>query len=117
MAPINFHDKHFRSVQNTGNGKVTPATLFHYRQKNKVIWATYEGGDILFGTLSGFINGNGDLEFLYQHQNQSGKFLTGKCVSHPEILADNRIRLHEKWQWTCNDHSTGESVVEEIRTD
>jgi len=41
--------------------------------------------------------------------------MTGICRSTPQTLADGRIRLHEKWQWTCGDLSLGESVVEEIR--
>jgi hypothetical protein len=40
--------------------------------------------------------------------------MTGRCVSTPEILNDGRLRLHEKWHWTCSDFSEGESIVEEI---
>jgi hypothetical protein len=40
--------------------------------------------------------------------------MTGICRSTPEILPDGRIRLHEKWQWTSGDRSSGESIVEEI---
>jgi hypothetical protein len=50
----------------------------------------------------------------YQHLNQAGTFMSGKCFSTPEILPDGRIRLHEKWQWTSGDYSSGESVIEEI---
>lgn len=32
----------------------------------------------------------------------------------PEILPDGRIRLHERWQWTNGDGSSGTSIVEEL---
>ena len=50
----------------------------------------------------------------YQYINKEGELMTGKCISAPEILPDGRIRLKEKWQWTCGDHTGGESVVEEV---
>lgn len=112
---INFHNRYFRSVSNTANGEVGVETFFHYRQKGKIIWATYEGGSVLFGTLSGIINNSGQPEFTYQHMNREGEFMTGKCISVPEVLPDGRIRLSEQWQWTCKDHSEGESVVEEVQ--
>ncbi len=49
----------------------------------------------------------------YQHLNQKGELMTGKCFSTPETLSDGRIRLREKWQWTSGDFSEGESIVEE----
>lgn len=116
MSVINYHNRYFRSSSNTENGEVSAETTFHYRQKGAaIIWATYEGGQILFGTLSGQILPSGDLLFHYQHQNKAGAFMTGKCQSTPEILEDGRILLHEKWQWTSGDGSKGESLIEEIR--
>lgn len=114
-AGINFHNRYFKSVSNSANGEVGEETLFHYRQKGNVIWATYEGGSVQFGTLSGIINISGQPEFTYQHMNREGEFMTGKCISVPEVLPDGRIRLSEEWQWTCKDHSKGESVVEEVQ--
>jgi len=40
--------------------------------------------------------------------------MTGVCRSRLEILADGRYRLHEDWQWTSGDLSSGSSIVEEI---
>ncbi|MGB0525978.1 MAG: n-acetylglutamate synthase [Flammeovirgaceae bacterium] len=115
MKKINYHNKYFRSSSNTANGEVSAETTFHYRQEGeRIIWATYEGGEIRFGTLSGEVFPNGELEFCYQHQNKAGQFMTGRCHSVPEVLADGRIRLHEQWQWTSGNQSKGESVIEEI---
>lgn len=72
------------------------------------------GGAIVFGTLIAKCDKAGNLEMRYQQLNLDGNLMTGKCASTPEILADGRIRLHEKWQWTCGDFSEGESIIEEI---
>ncbi len=108
---INLNNKKFTSIVNSSNGEVSSDTIFHYRQKGNIIWATYEGGDILFGTLSGKISKN-QLVFTYQHQNLEGEFMTGKCETKVELV-DKKIRLNESWQWTCRDFSSGTSVLEE----
>jgi len=109
---MNLQGKKFKSISSSGNAEVDSNTVFEYRQKGNIVWATYEGGEILFGTLSGRWE-NEKLIFTYQHQNLKREFLTGKCESIPELV-NGKIRLHEKWRWTCNDYSNGESVIEEI---
>jgi len=111
---IILNGKRFKSISITKNGEVNSETTFHYRQNKNVIWATYEGGNILFGTLSGKLEKN-KLTFTYQHQNINGEFKTGKCKSDIKIV-NNKIRLKEKWEWTCDDYSKGKSELEEIST-
>jgi Asp/Glu/Hydantoin racemase len=112
--PLNYDGRRFRSVANTPNGEVDAQTVFHYRQQGDVIWATYSGGGIAFGTFTGRVLAGGVLDFNYAHVNVAGQSMTGHCVSTPEILPDTRIRLREVWQWTSGDRSRGESVVEEM---
>ncbi|HVF87905.1 MAG TPA: hypothetical protein VM866_09955 [Pyrinomonadaceae bacterium] len=112
---INYHDRFFALQSNSGNGEVGAGTVFHYRQKGDVVWGTYEGGQILFGTLVAKIDENGVLDMRYQHVNLSGELMTGRCRSTPEVLPDNRLRLHESWQWTSGDNSAGTSVIVEIK--
>lgn len=109
---MNLHNKQFRALSNSDNGEVGGATRFHYRQEGDVIWATYQGGDIKFGTLSGWIKGS-ELFFHYQHQNRAGEFMTGKCSTRIQLQA-HKIQLHETWQWTSGDQSSGTSILEEI---
>lgn len=111
---LNLNGKKFKSVLNSENGEVNSDTIFEYRQEKSIVWATYQGGDILFGTLSGKI-ANNELTFTYQHQNLKGEFKTGKCESSPEII-DGKLYLKESWEWTCDDFSKGESVIAEITT-
>ncbi|MGI8641962.1 MAG: n-acetylglutamate synthase [Pyrinomonadaceae bacterium] len=114
MTNTNYDNKLFSSVNNSETGEVSSATVFHYHQKDNLIWAEYAGGGIVFGTLMAKCDEDGNLDMRYQHLNTSGDLMTGICQSTPEILADGRIRLYEKWQWTCGDFSKGESIIEEI---
>jgi hypothetical protein len=114
MSKINYDNKKFASVQNSETGEVSGETIFHYHQKEAIVWAEYSGGEIVFGTLIATADENGKLDMRYQHINKSGELMTGKCLSTPEILSDGRIRLHENWQWTSGDLSAGESVIEEL---
>ena len=113
----NIYDrKKFVSVNNTENGEVTSETVFRYRQNERIVWAEYSGGDILLGHVVGTVNDSGIIDMRYHHINRHGELMTGICISTPEILDDGRIRLREEWQWTCKDHSKGNSIIEEINT-
>ena len=112
---INYDNRTFKSVSNSETGEVSAETIFYYHQKDKLVWAEYAGGEIVLGSLMAKVLADDSLEMRYQHLNKSGELMTGKCRSTPEILDDGRIRLHEKWQWTCGDGATGESIVEEVK--
>lgn len=111
---INYNDKYFRPVNNSENGETGSDTVFHYRQENNIIFATYAGGRIIKGQLIGLVDDAGKLTFSYQQVNDRGELMTGQCVSVPEIMTGGKIRLYEKWKWTSGDLSEGESVLEEI---
>ena len=112
--PLNIDNRKFRAISNSEGGEVNEQTTFHYRQNGNLIWATYSGGNVRHGTITGKIRENGFIEFAYAHINENDEIMTGKVVSRPEILEDGRIRFQESWQWTCKDYSSGESIVEEI---
>lgn len=110
---INVHNKIFRSSSNSTSGEVSSETTFHYKQEGRVIYADYSGGDIIKGFLVGTIEQD-CLIFVYQHVNAKHEIKTGKCTSYPEQLPNGKLRLLEKWEWTCGDFSKGESVIEEV---
>lgn len=113
---IEFNNRVFTSVSSSENAEVNGETIFYYHQTGANITAQYKGGIITDGQIVGTITNEGRLEFRYQHMNIQGEFMTGVCFATPEVLPDGRIRLYEKWQWTCGDYSKGESVVEEIQS-
>ena len=111
---ISYDGRIFKPISNSSTGEVGDETLFHYHQNGDNVWAEYSGGQIRFGTLIAKVLDDGSLDMRYQHVNTNGELMTGICVSTPEPLPDGRLRLHEKWQWTSGDLSSGESVIEEI---
>lgn len=109
---FNLHDKKFKAIANSSNGDVSSDTQFHYRQQGDKVWATYNGGNIALGTLIGKVSGH-KISLIYQQLDLKGEFLTGYCDT--VISIENRkIRLDEKWRWTCKDFSEGTSQLEEI---
>lgn len=112
---IDYHDRIFRASGATPGGDVDGETTFHYRQSGDVVWATYEGGGVRFGTLVARVSPDGALDMRYQQVARSGEIKTGRCVSTPEVLPDGRLRLHERWHWTEGGDGAGTSVVEQVR--
>lgn len=112
---MNYHNKIFKSVQNSDNGEVSSSTIFRYFQEDEVLWAEYSGGAIVKGNIIGKVNKDGHIEMRYQHISSDDSFKTGICHSKPEITEDGRIRLHENWQWTSGDQSKGYSIIEEVK--
>lgn len=111
---ISYHNRRFRSVQNSATGEVSSETVFRYFQDGDIVWAEYSGGEIVRGHLIAKCDGEGRLDMRYQHINRQGELMTGVCRSTPEVLPDGRIRLRERWQWTSGDLSSGESTIEEV---
>ena len=111
---VDYNDRLFRAVSNSGSSEVDDQTLFSYRQYGDVVWATYQGGAIALGTMVGVIRGDGTLDLRYQHVSASGAIRSGRCVSTPEVIDDDRVRLHEAWEWTEGGHGAGTSIVEQV---
>jgi hypothetical protein len=112
---IHYDGRIFSSVSNSASGDVSSETRFLYRQRGDVVWATYEGGAVRFGTLVARVAPDGALDMRYQHVSEDGTLKTGTCRSVPELLPDGRLRLHESWAWTSPAEASGSSVVEEVR--
>lgn len=110
---MNYNNKVFKPISNTENGETSNETIFHYKQVGNVVTATYSGGKISQGHLIGLVDSFGNIEMHYHQVNEKNELMTGICKSTPEILANGKIRLHEAWEWTSGDKSTGTSIIEE----
>jgi hypothetical protein len=111
---VDYDARVFRSVANSDGGDVDGETTFQYHQRDNVVWATYAGGSVVFGTLLAKVDDSGHLDMRYQHVSVDGSFKSGRCHSRPERLPDGRLRLHERWRWTDGADGEGESIIEEI---
>ena len=110
---INYNNRVFTPVSNSENGETSSDTIFHYKQNGNIVTAEYSGGKIIYGHLLGIVDNSGDIDMRYHQINIQGEIMTGTCKSIPEILESGKIRLHENWQWTSGNHSTGNSIIEE----
>ena len=109
-----YHNKHFRPVQNTENGETSSETVFHYQQEGNILTSEYKGGKIIKGHLIGIVDEFGNIDMRYHQVNDKNEIMTGICRSVPEILPNGKIRLHETWKWTSGDCSEGRSIIEEL---
>ena len=110
---ISYNNKIFKPLTTTANSEVSEETTFHYKQKGNVLTCEYSGGNIIYGHLLGLVDKDGHIDMRYHQINRKGEIMTGICNSTPEILSDGKIRLHESWQWTSGDRSSGQSIIEE----
>lgn len=114
MVNINYNGKVFRTVSNSNNGEVNNDTIFKYFQSGETVWAEYSGGGVHNGHLLAKVDSDGNLAMSYHHINDQQQLMSGKCRSRPEIMDNGKLRMHEQWQWTCHDQSSGVSIVEEL---
>lgn len=111
---MNYDGRSFRSTTNSAGGDVGGDTIFRYHQQGELVWGTYAGGAVKWGTLLARVDGAGNLDMRYQHIGSDGAFKAGRCLSRAEVLPDGRLRLHERWIWTEGAAGEGQSTVEEI---
>lgn len=112
MPQFNYDSREFVGVVNYDDGDLTRDTRFTYYQDSDTVWGTYEGGGVVFGTLIAKPLSDGSLDMVWQYLNRDGKFISGTCVSKPEILPDGRYRLYESWE--TSDGVSGTSVIQEV---
>lgn len=104
----------FRAVETSSSSQTGQDTIFKYEQIGDMVTATYAGGDVRFGQILGQVDADGILNMRYHHLTPDGELMTGWCVTTPEILPNRKMRLHEKWKWTCGHRERGQSILEEI---
>lgn len=110
---INYNGKTFSPITNTENGETSSETVFVYKQVGNILTSEYAGGKIKKGHLIGLVDDHGNIDIRYHQINEKEEIMTGICLSKPEVMKNGKIRLHETWQWTSGDLSTGHSIIEE----
>ena len=105
--------RRFRAVENSAGGQVGGETEFVFSQAGRFVHACYSGGTIELGFLVGVASGE-RVEFRYAHVDHTGLIASGHSIDIIEVLADGRLRLHERWRWESKIGS-GTSILEEIK--
>lgn len=111
---INYDDRRFRVVDTSGNSETDDSTVFHYKQQGNIVRCEYSSQTIVRGHLIGLVDQDGSIDMRYHQVNQDGTLMTGICRSRPEVNEQGKITLHEEWEWTSGDRSSGQSSLEEI---
>lgn len=93
-------------------GEVDAETRFRYHEADGVVWADYDGGEIVRGQLIGTREGD-TLDFRYVQLNLAGQTSSGHCVTRVSELPDGRLVLDETWEWESRP-GNGTSAVEEV---
>ncbi|MFK8846352.1 hypothetical protein [Streptomyces sp. Ac-502] len=109
---INYDGRKFRPV-GTDPGESGRVAVYH--QEGDLLWGEFTGGDARRGVLSGVCAPDGALEFAYCVVLTDGAVVSGRCRSRPEVLADGRVRLAERWERFGAHAASGVSCIEEIR--
>lgn len=114
MSDFNLNNKIFKGIENYDDGDFNQDTIFHYRQDNNIVWATFQAGGTKFGTIVGYIDEQNYIRMTWQYLSTTNEFISGKTISRVEILKDGRYRLHESWTTNLQEPVSGTSVIEEI---
>ncbi|MGH3942276.1 MAG: hypothetical protein ACRDTG_27385 [Pseudonocardiaceae bacterium] len=108
---IDYDGRKFRA----SHGPDEEATIAEYHQDGDLLWGEFSGGRTRRGSLTGLRTPDGTLDFAYTMVLRNGEVISGHCFSTPEVLADGRIRLHEKFERYGPHATTGFSHIEEIQ--
>jgi hypothetical protein len=107
-VPVDYSGRRFAPAGSTG----TPTSVGRYHQDGDSVWAEFAGPAVRVGRLVGTRRPDGVIDASYCYVTAAGAAVAGTCESTPEVLADGRVRLIERWRRM--DGSSGVSVIEEI---
>ena len=83
--PINYHNTQFKPVMNSENGETSSETIFHYKQHDHILTATYSGGQITAGHLIGLVDESGTIDMRYHQVNDKNDSLLGCFLQMPKM--------------------------------
>ena len=108
--PLSYDGRVFRSIE--ADPAETDVPTGHYHHDGDLVWAEFAGGRLRTGRLVGTCAPDGTITAAYCQVAADGSVVAGEVVSKPEVLADGRVTLAERWRRA--DGSTGISHIEEI---
>lgn len=105
---MNLDNKRFVTVSNE-HGTSSSETIFHYRQKGRVITGSYQGGLIAQGQIIGKQTGENEIALLYQCLTTEGDLRTGESEGIVIQEDNGKLRITFNWRWLNGDQSGGTS--------
>ena len=106
---FNLDNKSFVLLNNSEEGTVDQATVFHYNQNGNLVKAEYHGGQILWGTIVGELIRD-KMKMLYQCMTVDGELKAGQAFAKLSWHANKKIRLDLEWKWLGDHTGKGTSI-------
>jgi hypothetical protein len=107
--PLDLDLRIFEVVETSASSAVSSETVFEFRELDGVVEATYAGGEVVRGSLTGRRDGD-RVATAYGQLHAGGKVRTGTAVMRVEPRPGGQLRLIEEFAWS--DGSRGRNVLE-----
>jgi hypothetical protein len=107
--PLDLDLRVFEVVETSPASAISSETVFEFRVRDGVVDATYAGGEVVRGFLTGRRDGD-RLATAYAQLHAGGELRTGTAAVQIEPLPGGRLRLIEEFAWS--DGRLGHNVLE-----
>ncbi|WP_410670880.1 hypothetical protein [Amycolatopsis sp. cmx-4-68] len=104
---LSYDGRRFRAL---GGGDGAYA---EYRQRGNLVWAEFEGGHVVRGTVTGTCDAGGVLRLAYTMVLGGGEVIAGHSTSTPQWHGGTLV-LREVWERYGEHAATGVSYLEEV---
>jgi hypothetical protein len=99
----------FEVVETSSASAISSETVFEFRERDGVVEATYAGGEVVRGFLTGRREGD-RVATAYAHLHAGGELRAGTADVRIEPRPGGRLRLIEEFAWS--DGPRGRNVLE-----
>ena len=111
---IDLHGKRFTLISNSAGNANPGETIFVFEQKGKALRATYEGGGVVLGAITGIVEEESSLFVLFQQVTTTGKLCGGEGRIEVGSGPDGKLRFVDDWRFTINGEGSGQAVWQEL---
>lgn len=107
-------NKAFVCFSHTNNSDFTTETTFFFKQYGNIVRATYNGGNIKYGVLTGMVNDQHVLQASYNYIDANSEFHGGTCTFISKRQMKTGYQLHGIWTIVEEKTIENELILEEL---
>lgn len=111
---VDLNGKRFTLVSNSAGNAVPGETIFIFEQSGNAVRASYSGGGVRLGAITGQFAEDGSLEVLFQQVTADGKLCGGEGKIDIERVTNGKLRFIDDWRFTTNGEGGGRAIWEEL---
>lgn len=109
--PLDLDLHVFEVIETSDTSAITADTVFEFREQDGVVEATYTGGDVLRGLLTGRRDGD-RVQSVYAQLHADGGLRSGASQMWLERIVTGQLRLLEVFK--CSDGVSGRNVLQSV---